>query len=201
MIWDTVITMGKHMRKTSGDESWTDGHGFLVFHVLLENGLVAGCSPQGIIAEKTWYGMRMYHKRGVDNHGSAMLFAFVFRVGQEGIVIVSPHLIFLCFMFALPLLAVAVSVWGLFARGLSCFVGFGVPTLIMVLLWQLFFAKFILENVYCGQEKYDHMCRRFIAALGKPSSITIASMKRVGFLTVFASLAWRYMCALILSRR
>ena len=146
--------MGKHIRKTSGGESWTDGHGFLVSHVLLENGLVAGCSP----------------------------------------------LIFLCFVFALPLLAVAVSVWGLFARGLSCFVGFGVPTLIMALLWQLFFEKFILENVYCGQEKYDYMCRRFIAALGKPSSITIASMKRVGFLTVFASLAWWYMCALISSR-
>ena len=187
--------MEKHLRKDCGGEGWPDGHGFLVFRVLPENGLIAGCSPQGIIGEKTFYGMRMYHKRGVDNHGSAMLFAFVFRVGQEGIVIVSPHLIFLCFMFALPLLAVAVSVWVLFASGLSCFVGFGVPTLIMTLLWQLFIEKFILKNVYGGQKKYDQMCRQFIEALGKPCSATVFSMKRAGFLTVFIRLAWRYMSA------
>ena len=183
------------MRKTSGDESWTDGHGFLVFHVLLENGLVAGCSPQGIIAEKTWYGMRMYHKRGVDNHGSAMLFAFVFRVKKEEIVIVSPHLIFLCFLFALPFVAIAVCVGVLFARGVYSFVVSGVPILVMTLLWQLFIEKFMLKNVYGGQKKYDQMCRQFIEALGKPCSATVFSMKRAGFLTVFIRLAWRYMSA------
>ena len=189
------MIMEKHLRKDCGGEGWPDGNGLLVFRVLPEDGLIAGCSPQGIIGEKTFYGMRMYHKRGVDNHGSAMLFSFVFRVGEEGIVIVSPHLVFLCFMFALPLVAVAVCVGVLFARGVYSFVGFGVPTLVMALLWQLFFEKFILKNVYGGQKKYDQMCRQFIEALGKPCSATVFSMKRAGFLTVFIRLAWRYMSA------
>ena len=50
-----------HSRKTCGGESWPDGHGFLVFRVLMGNELAAGCSPQGIIAEKTWYGLKMYY--------------------------------------------------------------------------------------------------------------------------------------------
>lgn len=187
--------MEKHLRKDYGGESWPDGYGFLVVRLLLGKELIAGSSPQGIIGEETCYGMRMYHTRGMDNHGSAMLFSFVFLVGEEGVVIVSPHLVFLCFLFALPLVAVAVCVLVLFARGFYNFVVSGVPILIMVSLWQMYAGKFILKNVYCGQKKYDQMSRQFIEALRKSGSITIVSMKKMGLLAVFISLAWRYLSA------
>ena len=182
------------------EEKWIGGHGFLLFHVLLENWLVAECTPQGIIVEKTYYGMRMYHKRGADNQGSAMLFSFVFRVGEKGIVIVGPHLIFLCFLYLLPLVAVALCVGVLFARGFFDFAAFGIPTLIMALLWQPFSRKLIFDNVYRGQKQYDQTCRQFIAALRKPCLLSIVSMRRVGFPSVFVALWWRYLVA-VFSRK
>ncbi len=179
------------------DEKWIGGHGFLLFRVLLENGFAAERAPNGVTVEKTFYGMRMYYAGGSGNQGSAMLFAHVFRVGKEGIVIVGPHLIFLCFLYALPLLAIAVCVGVLFARGLFDFAVFGIPTLIMASLWQLFFQKFIFNNVYRGQKQYDQTCRQFIAALRKPCSLSIVSMRRVGLLSVFVVLWWRYLVAVL----
>ncbi len=187
--------MAGHSVADCREEKWIGGHGFLLFHVLLAAGLIAGCTPQGVIVANTFYGVKMYHKRGSDNHGSAMLFSFLFRDGEEGIVIVGPHLVFLCFMYALPLLAVAVCVGVLFARGLYDFAVFGIPTLIMASLWQSFIQRFIFNNVYHGQKQYDQTCRHFIATLRKPCSLSIVSMRRVGFLSVFVSLWWRYLAA------
>lgn len=192
-----MISMEGHSDADCREAKWLGGRGLLLFHVLLENGLIAECTPQGIVVEKTFYGMRMYHKRGSDKYGSAMLFSFVFRKGKQGIVIVSPHLIFLCFMYALPLLAIAVCVGVLFARGLVDFAVFGIPTLIMASLWQLFFQKFLFNNVYRGQKQYDQTCRQFIAALRKPCSLSIVSMRRVGLLSVFVVLWWRYLVAVL----
>lgn len=184
-------------------KKWIGGHGFLLFHVLLHNEFSAEHTPQGVTVEKAFYGMRMLYKSGKLAISSAKLYSFVFhfREEQRAIIMVCPHLLLLSFMFAIPTLAVLVSVGAWMVDGILVFLCFGLPTLFMAFLWQLYIQKFIFEGEYHGQKQYDQMCRQFIAALRVPCSLRVISMNRVGWLAVYVSLTWRFLVYAILCCR
>ena len=80
----------------SRSEEWIGGHGFLLFRVQFDSVFHAKHTPQGVVVEKTFYGMRMFFKTGTFGRGSAMLFSFVFTSLKEqgGIMVVSPSCFF-----------------------------------------------------------------------------------------------------------
>lgn len=183
----------------SRSEEWIGGHGFLLFRVQFDSVFHAKHTPQGVVVEKTFYGMRMFFKTGTFGRGSAMLFSFVFTSLKEqgGIMVVSPHLVFLSFMFAMPLLAIGICGAILATRDIIASISFVIPTLLMATMWQFYVQKFIFANVYYGQKQYDLICRQFIASLRRPCSLSIISMKRIGWFTALVQLVWQYAVVLV----
>lgn len=185
----------------SSSEKWIEGQGFMLLHVQIDKVFCAEKTPQGVVVENTFYGMRMFNKSGKFGEGSAMLFSLVFTSlkKHKGIIIVSPHFVFLCFMFAIPLLAVSICV-GIWATcDIIAFIGFVIPTLLMIIMWQFYFQRFIFANVYNGQKQYDLICRQFIAALRNPCSLFIISMKRIGWFRALVELARLFAVGLVRS--
>ena len=178
-------------------KSWK-GDGFLLLHIHFKRDMVAMSTPQDTFVERTRYGMRLGFKTGRQGWCAGKLFAFVFRSkGDGGVAIVCPSLLFLCIMFVLPSVAVSVcaSFWVL--KGTVMFVSFGVPVLSMAILWQMHIQKFIFENLYCGQKRYDQYCRQFIATLRDPCDLSIITMRRIGWGGAWVNLSWQYLVAIV----
>lgn len=173
------------------------GDGFILLHIQFKRDMIAKNTPQDTFVEKTRYGMRLGFKTGRLGWCAGKLFAFVFRsVGGRGVVIVCPSLMFLFTMFALPSVAVSVCASLCVLKDVVLFVTFGVPFMSIAILWQMHIQKFIFENLYCGQKRYDQYCRQFIATLRGPCDLSIITMRRIGWGGALVNLSWQYLVAI-----